>query len=160
VLDRVPVDGAALAAAWDALAPAATAPLAAPTLDMLMGVPLVAPPASAGGGAGAVPPSPPAGARVQLVHPHAPPMLVHGYCSSGTIWPAADFTEPKLVFLDPNANRTNDQFAQLLLAFGAQKHSFGVVAHSQGGMAALHLYTFYQSGLDHALGPRLIQSLA
>jgi hypothetical protein len=89
-------------------------------------------------------------------------MLVHGYCSSGSIWPAADFTQPKLEFLDPNANRSHDQFAQLLAqrAVAAHISSFGVVAHSQGGPAALHLLTYYQSGLDQATGGRRIQSLA
>jgi len=87
-------------------------------------------------------------------------MLSHGYCSSGAIWPPADFSQPKLVFLDPNANRTNDQFAQLLAATGAGKDSFGFVGHSQGGLAALHLLTYYSSGLDFAIGPRRIQSVA
>ena len=87
-------------------------------------------------------------------------MLSHGYCSSGPIWPPADFSAPKLVFLDPNANRSNDQFAQLLAAAGAGEDSFGFVGHSQGGLAALHLLTYYASGLDHAIGPRRIQSVA
>jgi hypothetical protein len=34
-----------------------------------------------------------------------------------------------------------------------------VVAHSQGGAASLHLYTYYWSGLDNATGARLIQSV-
>jgi pimeloyl-ACP methyl ester carboxylesterase len=89
-------------------------------------------------------------------------MLVHGYCSSGTIWPPAQFTQPKLEFLDPNANRTHDQFAQLLAARAqtAQLSSFGIVGHSQGGPAALHLLTYYTSGLDLASGGRRIQSVA
>jgi hypothetical protein len=89
-------------------------------------------------------------------------MLVHGYCSGGSIWPAADFTQPKTVFLDPNQNRTHDQFAQLLAqhAQNADLKSFGVVAHSQGGCAALHLLTYYTSGLDLASGGRRIQSVA
>lgn len=91
---------------------------------------------------------------------HRALMLSHGYCSGGNIWPAADFSEPKLVFLDPNANRTNDEFAQLLAAAGANKDGFGLVGHSQGGLAALHLLTYYQSGLDFAIGPRRIQSVA
>jgi len=85
--------------------------------------------------------------------------LVHGYCSGGSIWPAAHFSQPKIEFLDPNANRTHDQFALLLRQAMSARSSFGVVAHSQGGQAALHLYTFYASGLDTALGPRLIQSV-
>ncbi|MFT5048724.1 MAG: hypothetical protein ACI8QZ_000111 [Chlamydiales bacterium] len=87
-------------------------------------------------------------------------MLVHGYCSGGSIWPAADFDEPKLEFLDPNQNRSHDQFAQLMLAHGSALSSFGVLAHSQGGAAALHLYTYYSSGLDAAQGARRIQTLA
>jgi hypothetical protein len=89
-------------------------------------------------------------------------LLVHGYCSSGAIWPAAHFSAPKLNFLDPNANRSHDQFAQLLIAQAnaAQLSSFGIVAHSQGGAAALHLLTYYTSGLDYATGQRLIQSVA
>ncbi|MCK6446691.1 MAG: hypothetical protein L6Q99_09900 [Planctomycetes bacterium] len=87
-------------------------------------------------------------------------VLTHGYCSSGSIWPAADFTQPKVEFLDPNANRTHDQFAQLLAQTGSTFGSFGVVGHSQGGCAALHLLTYYTSGLDFAYGPRKIQSVA
>jgi pimeloyl-ACP methyl ester carboxylesterase len=89
-------------------------------------------------------------------------MLVHGYCSSGSIWPPADFRQPVLEFLDPQQNRTHDQFAQLIAqrAVGAGLSSFGVVAHSQGGPAALHLLTYYPSGLDLARGGRRIQSLA
>ncbi len=89
-------------------------------------------------------------------------MLVHGYCSGGSIWPAAHFTEPKLEFLDPSANRTHDQFAQLIAqsAASAQLSSFGVVAHSQGGPASLQLLTFYTTGLDVSSGERRIQSVA
>jgi hypothetical protein len=89
-------------------------------------------------------------------------MLVHGYCSGGNVWPQADFTQPKTTFLDPSANRTHDQFAVLIdqQAQAAGVASFGVVAHSQGGAAALHLLTYYTSGLDRAVGPRRIQSVA
>jgi hypothetical protein len=89
-------------------------------------------------------------------------MLVHGYCSGGSIWPAAQFSQPKLEFLDPNANRTHDQFAQLIAARAqtAQLSSFGIVGHSQGGPAALHLLTYYTSGLDFSTGGRRIQSVA
>ena len=85
-------------------------------------------------------------------------MLIHGYCSGSNPWPAAQFSSA-VVFNDPNANRTHDQFANLIKNFGASLPSFGAVAHSQGGAAALHLYTYYWSGLDYATGPRLIQSV-
>lgn len=85
-------------------------------------------------------------------------LLVHGYCSSSNPWPLAQFTNASL-FADLNRNRTHDQFANLIKTFGAAWTSFGVVAHSQGGAASLHLYTYYWSGLDNATGPRLIQSV-
>lgn len=86
-------------------------------------------------------------------------MLVHGYCSGGNTFPASQFSN-NIVFNDPNQNRTHDQFANLIRSFGAAYPSFGIVAHSQGGAASLHLYTYYWSGLDSATGgSRLIQSV-
>ena len=87
-------------------------------------------------------------------------MLVHGWCSGGGVWSPAQFDGPLLVHFDPDANRSYDEFAQLLGQLGAQNESFGVIGHSQGGNAALHLSTYYVSGLDNASGPRPIQSLA
>jgi len=84
-------------------------------------------------------------------------LLVHGYCSGG-VWPAAQFGTSS-VFADNNQNRTHDEFARLIQSFGATWNSFGVVAHSQGGAASLHLYHYYWSGLDNATGSRLIQSV-
>jgi len=85
-------------------------------------------------------------------------LLVHGYCSS-LVWPASNFSSAS-VFSDPNQNRTNDQFARLILSFGSTWHDYGIVAHSQGGLASLHLYTYYWSGLDYVTsGTRLIQSV-
>lgn len=84
-------------------------------------------------------------------------LLVHGYCSAG-VWPTGHFSTAS-TFLDKHQNRTHDQFAQRIRNFGASWNSFGVVAHSQGGAAALHLYSYYWSGLDNATGNRLIQSV-
>ncbi len=106
------------------------------------------------------------GARpVQAFQPDAPGgklMLVHGYCS-GDAWGAAasagQFTN-YVKFLDLNQNRSHDQFALRLRDFGAGLPSFGIVAHSQGGAASLHLYTYYWSRLDYATGgTRLIQTV-
>ena len=147
-----------------ALPGAAFGPPGEVTTEMLVGPstpgspPMTLAPAGALGGAGAIGGA--TGAATQHFAWHRALMLSHGYCSSGNIWPAADFTPPKLVFLDPNANRTNDEFAQLLAQAGAGKDGFGLVGHSQGGNAALHLLTYYQSGLDFAIGPRRIQSVA
>lgn len=84
-------------------------------------------------------------------------LLVHGYCS-GDVWPSGHFSNASK-FLDLNQNRSHDQFARLIQSFGNSWNSFGIVAHSQGGAAALHLYTYYWSGLDNASGNRLIQSV-
>jgi hypothetical protein len=85
-------------------------------------------------------------------------MLIHGYCTGGNPFPVSQFTD-YVVFSDPNQSRTHDQFANLIRNFGAQFPSFGAVAHSQGGAASLHLYTYYWSGLDYATGNRLIQTV-
>ncbi len=88
-------------------------------------------------------------------------MLVHGYCS-GDAWGAAasagQFTN-YVKFLDLNQNRSHDEFARRIRDFGANLPSFCIVAHSQGGAASLHLYTYYWSGLDYVTGSRLIQSV-
>ena len=84
-------------------------------------------------------------------------LLVHGYCSAG-VWPASQFSTASS-FLDKNQNRSHDAFARLIQSFGNTWNSYGIVAHSQGGAAALHLYTYYWSGLDNATGARLIQSV-
>lgn len=85
-------------------------------------------------------------------------MLIHGYCSGGNPFPVSQFAN-NAVFSDPNQSRTHDQFANLIRNYGAQFPSFGAVAHSQGGAASLHLYTYYWSGLDYATGNRLIQTV-
>jgi len=85
-------------------------------------------------------------------------LLVHGYCSGGNTWQTSSFSNSTL-FQDYNQNRSHEEFAQLLLGFGAPYSSYGIVAHSQGGAAALHLYSRYWSGLDYATGGRIIQSV-
>ncbi len=84
----------------------------------------------------------------------------HGYCSSGETWPDAQFSAPRIEFGDPEQNRSHDQFALLQASAGAGKSSFGILGHSQGGVAALHLLTHYTSPLDLATGPRRIQAVA
>ncbi len=71
-------------------------------------------------------------------------VLVHGYCSSG-VWSQAQLTNASS-FIDAKQNRSSDQFAQQLAQFASQWSSFATVAHSQGGMAALHLYTYTGAG--------------
>lgn len=86
-------------------------------------------------------------------------LLVHGYCSSD-VWGSYEgqFSSSSK-FTDFNQNRSHDAFARKIRDFGDQYNSFGVVAHSQGGAASLHLYTYYWSGLDYSSGSRMIQSV-
>lgn len=87
-------------------------------------------------------------------------VLVHGYCSSDVWGPVAGQFGGEIIFRDLDANRSHDDFARRVRDFGdANLNSYGIVAHSQGGAAALHLYTYYWSGLDNASGNRLIQSV-
>lgn len=86
-------------------------------------------------------------------------VLSHGYCASGNPFPTGDFSQPLFVFSDTGQNRSHDQFARRIANQASAYTSFGVVAHSQGGNAALHLLTYYQSPLDRAQGPRRIQSV-
>ncbi len=86
-------------------------------------------------------------------------LLVHGYCSGDAWGPVSGQFSNASVFLDTNKNRSHDTFANLIASFGSSYSSYGIVAHSQGGAASLHLYTYYWSGLDYATGGRLIQSV-
>ncbi|NKI36194.1 conditioned medium factor [Wenzhouxiangella sp. XN79A] len=86
-------------------------------------------------------------------------MLVHGYCSGDAWGPVQSQFTSSVKFQDFNQNRSHNDFALRIRAFGDQFDSFGIVAHSQGGAAATHLYTYYWSGLDDASGSRLIQSV-
>jgi len=85
-------------------------------------------------------------------------LLVHGYCASVNEFPPQQFSEA-VQFLDKKAARSNDQFGLILRDFGGQFGSFGVVGHSQAGTAAIHLLSYYWSGLESAQGSRRIQSL-
>ena len=76
-------------------------------------------------------------------------LLVHGYCSSGNAFPTDEFTD-YAVFKDYKRSRSTDQFAQLIDQYARSQdiNAYSIVAHSQGGMAALHLLTYYHSGLE------------
>ena len=77
-------------------------------------------------------------------------ILVHGYCAQKGSFPESDFTD-FAYFEDYQQSRSTDEFARLIQEFGDQFDSFGLAAHSQGGIASLHLYTYYESGLDKAV---------
>ena len=76
-------------------------------------------------------------------------LLVHGYCSSDDAFSTDEFTD-YAVFKDYDQSRDTDEFAQLIDQYARSQdiNAYSIVAHSQGGMAALHLLTYYHSGLD------------
>ena len=86
-------------------------------------------------------------------------VLVHGYCSKNSWGSVTGQFSNSALFLDLHQNRTHDNFARRIANFGSQFRSFGLVSHSQGGAASLHLYTYYWSGLDRSTGSRLIQTV-
>jgi hypothetical protein len=100
-------------------------------------------------------------------------ILVHGYCS-GDVWGHAlsnnHFSQSSTVkFQDYDKNRSHNQFALNIRTFGEGSgfgngqalHGCGLIGHSQGGAASLHLYTYYWSCLDYGSygGSRYIQSV-
>ncbi len=86
--------------------------------------------------------------------------LLHGYCADVSGWPVAHFDSDAWIYSNFMQNMSHDAFALDLRARLAPFKSSGVVSHSQGGCAALHLLTFYWSALDWAGDGRLIQALA
>ena len=76
-------------------------------------------------------------------------VLVHGYCADHPPFPSSHFTNP-VVFSDLDKSRTIDAFARLIISFTANRglQRFSIVAHSQGGMAAVHMLTFFITPLD------------
>ncbi|KAL7560358.1 hypothetical protein ACA910_002770 [Epithemia clementina (nom. ined.)] len=105
-------------------------------------------------------------------------IMVHGYCTSSNPFPDSHFTN-EVSFADPGYptsrrerrlgglsggnNWSNDLFARKIIQYAVNNGitSCGIVAHSQGGLAALHLYTYYWSCLDYSSvsGCRMIQSV-
>jgi len=87
-------------------------------------------------------------------------ILVHGYCAGINEFPPSQFTDA-IQFMDKKASRTNDAFALLIKKFAEDQGitSFGIVGHSQAGLAATHLHAYYFSGLEEAQGKSLIQSV-
>ncbi len=97
---------------------------------------------------------------VQSAGPGHRLMLIHGYCTDANPYPPSHFSGDLAIFEDFEQSRSHDEFALNILAQSAPMKSFGVVAHSQGGNASLHLLNFYWSGLDWARGgSRLIQTV-
>eukprot|EP00741_Cyanophora_paradoxa_P000946 tig00000448_g914.t1 len=89
-------------------------------------------------------------------------VVVHGYCADGSDWYLSNFTDA-VRFMDYGQGVSNDEFARRLSVFGSSLATCTLAAHSQGGMASLHMRNFYHSCLDgntnRTGGARLIQTV-
>jgi len=85
-------------------------------------------------------------------------ILVHGYCAGQNEFPRDQFTNA-VQFQDYKQARSNDAFALKIREFGNQFSAFSIVAHSQGGLAATHLHSYYWSNLENSQNGRLVQSV-
>ena len=76
-------------------------------------------------------------------------LLLHGYCASSNGF-LLDYFDDYLLFEDYGQNRLHDEYAKAVVNFLNERGAtrFSVVGHSQGGAVALHLYAYYQTGLD------------
>lgn len=88
-------------------------------------------------------------------------LLIHGYCAGSNEFPVSQF-ENSVLFEDLKKSRSNQEFALEIKKFADQyPEGVSVVVHSQGGLASLHLHTYFWSTLEVPVldGGRLIQSV-
>jgi hypothetical protein len=87
-------------------------------------------------------------------------VLTHGYCVTENSWQAdaSSFTDA-LFFLKTKQSQTNDAFALALADFTKDLPFFSMIAHSQGGLATVHMLNYYHTGLSLSTGGAKIQSV-
>lgn len=93
-------------------------------------------------------------------------VLIHGYCAQDNPWirnKPVDFTD-YVAYLDLKQSRLTNKFAEHVVSTYDHLPSYGLVGHSQGGLASLHIRNFYWSGNDAAApvaatGTRPVQSM-
>ena len=76
-------------------------------------------------------------------------LLLHGYCAPGNGF-LLDYFDDYLLFENYGQNLLHDEYARRVYDYINDKGAtrLSVYGHSQGGAVALHLYTYYQTGLD------------
>ena len=76
-------------------------------------------------------------------------LLLHGYCAAFNGF-LLDYFDNYLVFEEYGQNFLHDEYAKKVIDFVNDKGAtrFSVLGHSQGGPVAVHLYTYYPTGLD------------
>ncbi|EGD76312.1 hypothetical protein PTSG_01015 [Salpingoeca rosetta] len=89
-------------------------------------------------------------------------VLLHGYCSDSNPWKHTSHVwDDARYFEDPKQSRSHDKFAQLVVEFAEKEGltSYGLLGHSQGGFASVHVYNYYWTGVDASQGARKLQSM-
>lgn len=89
-------------------------------------------------------------------------VLVHGWCGNTNTWEGWRFNDgPRFEYNSPITSMGRNDFAiELALQANAEYRDwFSVVAHSQGGQAAIHMQSYYFTGLDNSPAPRPIQTV-
>ncbi|WP_394391140.1 hypothetical protein [Shewanella woodyi] len=89
-------------------------------------------------------------------------VLVHGWCGNTSTWEQWRFNDgPRFEYNSPITSMGRNDFAiELALQANAEYRDwFSVVAHSQGGQAAVHMQSYYFTGLDNSPAPRPIQTV-
>ena len=88
--------------------------------------------------------------------------LVHGWCDTNAAWNQFDFNDgPTFEYTNNDRSLSRNNFARAIRdqADPTFRDWFSVVAHSQGGQAAVHLQAYFFSGLDLSPAPRPIQTV-
>jgi len=76
-------------------------------------------------------------------------LLLHGYCAEYNGF-LLDYFDNELVFEEYEQNFLHDEYARKVIDFVQEKGAtrYSAVGHSQGGPVAVHLYTYYPTGMD------------
>ena len=88
--------------------------------------------------------------------------LVHGWCADNSAWNQNHFNNgPTFEYSHYDRSIGRDEFAIRIKnqAEAEFDNWFSIVAHSQGGQAAVHLKAYYFSGLDSSPATRPIQTV-
>ena len=87
--------------------------------------------------------------------------LTGGYCTTYTSWSLDQFTNAFPISFDKPIVASIDEFARRIIGIchGFGYKAYSLIGHSQGGLAALHMLTYYHTGLDHVHRGRKIQSV-
>jgi len=89
-------------------------------------------------------------------------VLLPGYCSTNNpFMRSKDFFPTGVFYIGQKENLKNDAYAKKVMAWIDKQDvgSFGIIAHSQGGMVSLHMHNYYFTGLEGATNGRLIQTV-